>query len=169
MLLRAPLKDPRVLPSQASERSGEEARKILDLNGGNVPPTMALWCEEQICFLTGSDDMTLVHFLFSLQGDNEIETYLKMSLGDSHAVMSFAKEFSRRKRAVRATVELCDRQATGQSAKPAPVLTSPNDTYTSAKRKVSKKRGVAIDPCLLGYSVESSRIMQGEIQLVHGV
>ena len=35
------------------------------------------------------------------------------------------------------------------------------------KRKGGKKK--AVDPALLGFSVESSRIMQGEIQFVEGM
>ena len=53
--------------------------------------------------LTGADDVTLAHFLFSLQNDDEIISYLTMYLGESPAVLAFAKEFTLRKRAARGT------------------------------------------------------------------
>merc|ERR1712046_371902 len=116
---------------------------------------MAHWCEEQMGSLTGNDNTTLTHFLFSLQNDNEVESYLTMYLGESPAVMSFAKEFSLRKRAARGTGESRDWQMAGKSGKPAPAPASSNDAFTTAKRKGSKKKACAVDPSLLGFSVES--------------
>eukprot|EP00966_Prymnesium_polylepis_P075861 1759251-Prymnesium_polylepis.1 len=60
--------------------------------------------------LTGADDVTLAHFLFSLQNDAEIHSYLSMYLGESSAVATFAKEFTLRKRAARGTGEVVEWQ-----------------------------------------------------------
>ena len=34
---------------------------------GSMPPAMGRWCQEQMLTLTGNDDTTLTHFLFSLE------------------------------------------------------------------------------------------------------
>ncbi|KAL3926657.1 MAG: hypothetical protein SGPRY_003199, partial [Prymnesium sp.] len=75
------------------------------LSESGMPPQMAQWCEGQMHALTGADDVTLAHFLYSLQNDDEIHSYLTMYLGESAAVSSFATEFTLRKRAARGTGE----------------------------------------------------------------
>lgn len=82
----------------------------FDIGGDNMPTSMSKWCVEQMRTLTGSDDVTLAHFLFSLQDDNEVESYLSMYLGKSDAVSSFAKEFTLRKKAARGLGESRDWQ-----------------------------------------------------------
>ena len=61
---------------------GDEDDASFGLEGDNMPPSMARWCEEQMLALTGNDDVTLTHFLFSLQNDDEIQSYLSMYLGE---------------------------------------------------------------------------------------
>jgi hypothetical protein len=82
----------------------------FDLGGEHMPSSMAKWCMEQMRGLTGSDDVTLANFLFSLQDDNEVESYLSMYLGVSDAVSAFAKEFTLRKKAARGLGESRDWQ-----------------------------------------------------------
>lgn len=151
---------------QGCRRNG--SKSLTDLVVRSMPPALAHWCQEQMNLLTGNEDTKLTHFLFSLQNDNEVESYLKMYLGDSPAVMTFAKELTHRKQAARGTSKSRECQVAGKSCKlaRAPSL---NDAHTTAKRKASKKKGTAVDPSLLGYSVESSRIMQGEIQFIDGL
>jgi len=118
--------------------------------------------------LTGNDDTTLTQFLFTLQNDGEVESYLSVYLGDSPAVASFAKEFALQKRAARGM----GASREWQTAKPRSKQPSAqqggeeSEAAKAAKRKNKKK---VVDPALLGFSVESSRIMQGEIQFVEGM
>ncbi|KAL1495822.1 hypothetical protein AB1Y20_016682 [Prymnesium parvum] len=129
-----------------------------------MPPQMARWCEAQMHALTGGDDVTLAHFLYSLTNDDEIHSYLTMYLGESAAVASFAKEFTLRKRAARGTGESVEWKTAGRGGKAA----APEENWAEAGGKVGKRKGKnkmkAVDPSMLGYSVESSRIMQGELQ-----
>ena len=67
--------------------------------------------------LTGNDDTTLTHFLFSLQNDDEIASYLSMYLGDTPTVRNFAQEFTLRKRAARGTGESREWQKAGRGGK----------------------------------------------------
>ena len=73
--------------------------------GGSMPGAMSVWCASQMAQLTGNDDTTLPEFLYSLQTDDEVHSYLTMYLGASTAVDAFAKEFTLRKRAARGTGE----------------------------------------------------------------
>jgi len=86
---------------ESSNGGALEGEADFDLGGENMPSAMAKWCVEQMRGLTGSDDVTLAHFLFSLQDDTEVESYLSMYLGKSDAVSAFAKEFTLRKKAAR--------------------------------------------------------------------
>ena len=134
-----------------------------------MPPAMGRWCEEQMLSLTGNDDTTLTHFLFSLTNDEEIASYLSMYLGDTPTVRSFAKEFALRKKAARGLGESRDWQKAGRGNKgkdadAAPEEDSDGFTQSKSKRK-SGKKGKSLDPTMLSFSVESSRIMQGEVQL----
>ena len=119
----------------------------------------------------------LTHMLCALQiwcvqADDEVHSYLTMYLGASKAVDSFAKEFTLRKRAARGTGESREWQkagrggkAKGGEAQPSPSAGEDDDGFTTGKSKRNKagKKGKAVDPTLLGFSVESSRLMQGEI------
>jgi len=131
-----------------------------------MPPAMAQWCALQMNALTGNDDTTLADFLYSLQADDEVHSYLTMYLGASKSVDSFAKEFTLRKRAARGTGESREWQTAGRKGKESPAGAAADDGFQSAKGK--KGRSKRADPSLLGFSVESSRIMQGEIQFVEG-
>ena len=93
-----------------------------------------------------------------------------MYLGASGAVDLFAKEFILRKRAARGTGESREWQAAGKKGKAA-ASPKEDDGFKQAgsAKKGKKGKGVKVDPSLLGYSVESSRIMQGELQFVEGM
>jgi len=54
--------------------------------------------------------VTLAHFLYSLEQENEVESYLSMYLGASDAVTAFSKEFTLRKKAARGIGESRDWQ-----------------------------------------------------------
>jgi len=132
----------------------------------SMPPAMASWCAAQMTALTGNDDITLAEFLFSQQGDEEVQSYLSMYLGASTAVDAFAKEFTLRKRAARGAGESREWQTAGRKAKPP---SSEDDGFQTAGRGGKKGKAKKADPSLLGFSVESSRIMQGEIDFVQGM
>ena len=96
-----------------------------------------------------------------------------MYLGDTPTVRSFAKEFALRKKAARGLGESRDWQKAGRGNKgkdsdAAPEEDSDGFTQSKSKRK-SGKKGKSLDPTMLGFSVESSRIMQGELQFVEGM
>lgn len=153
----APLDD--VAPDGAFGGAGE----------GSMPPAMGRWCQEQMLTLTGNDDTTLTHFLFSLENDEEIVSYLSMYLGDTPTVRGFAREFALRKKAARGLGESRDWQRAGRGNKSKESEAAPeqeDDGFAAgkSKRKAGKK-GRSLDPTMLGFSVESSRIMQGEVQL----
>jgi len=155
-------------PANNGRREPADEGETFDLDGGQMPPSMARWCKEQMMALTGNDDTTLTQFLFTLQNDGEVESYLSVYLGDSPAVASFAKEFALQKRAARGM----GASREWQTAKPRSKQPSAqqggeeSEAAKAAKRKNKKK---VVDPALLGFSVESSRIMQGEIQFVEGM
>ena len=109
------------------------------------------------------------------QNDEEIVSYLSMYLGDTPTVRNFAHEFALRKKAARGLGESRDWQKAGRGNKGRADGSTPDgggapeeedDGFTSgkSKRKAGKK-GKSLDPTMLGFSVESSRIMQGEVQL----
>mmetsp|Transcript_50169 Transcript_50169/g.115794 ORF Transcript_50169/g.115794 Transcript_50169/m.115794 type:complete len:1111 (-) Transcript_50169:342-3674(-) len=149
-----------------------EGDAVLALESGQMPESMSRWCQEQMLALIGNDDTTLSHFLFSLPNDSEVESYLSMYLGSSPAVTSFAREFLLQKRAalgMGASREWQTAKPRGKAA-PAPAPQGGVDDGEGAGRGKRKgKKKAAVDPSLLGFSVESSRIMQGEIQFVEGM
>jgi len=136
-----------------------------------MPPAMAQWCAQQMASLTGNDDTTLADFLYSLQSDDEVHSYLNMYFGASKSIETFAREFILHKRAARGLGESREWTTAGRG-KPSPSGAKPetgeDDGFTSAG-KGKKGRAKKADPSLLGFSVESSRIMQGEIQFVEGM
>mmetsp|Transcript_35262 Transcript_35262/g.92543 ORF Transcript_35262/g.92543 Transcript_35262/m.92543 type:complete len:149 (-) Transcript_35262:844-1290(-) len=130
------------------------------LGGDTMPPSMLSWVAAQMKALTGNDDTTLADFLYSLPSDDEVASYLNMYLGESAAVLSFGKEFVLRKRAARGTGESRDWQTAGRKGKDG--AAADDGGFAPAKSKKGKGKKTA-DPSMLGFSVESSRIMQGEI------
>lgn len=107
---------------ESSNGGALEGEADFDLGGENMPSAMAKWCVEQMRGLTGSDDVTLAHFLFSLQDDTEVESYLSMYLGKSDAVSAFAKEFTLRKKAARGLGESRDWQTCAARTRAKPSL-----------------------------------------------
>jgi len=131
-----------------------------------MPPAMAQWCASQMSSLTGNDDTTMTDFLYALQADDEVHSYLTMYLGASKAIDAFAKEFTLRKRAARGTGESREWQTAKKGKAKGAAEDDGFQTAGKAKKGKSKQKA---DPGLLGFSVESSRIMQGEIQFVEGL
>eukprot|EP00965_Chrysotila_dentata_P221009 6192138-Pleurochrysis_carterae.AAC.1 len=68
-------------PANNGRREPADEGETFDLDGGQMPPSMARWCKEQMMALTGNDDTTLTQFLFTLQNDGEVESYLSVYLG----------------------------------------------------------------------------------------
>jgi len=131
-----------------------------------MPENMQVWCATQMKQLTGNDDTTLADFLYSLPSDDEVHSYLSMYLGSSHAVETFAKEFTLRKRAARGQGESREWQTAGRKGKDSPHGGGGREDENGFNQPKGKKAGrgkKVADPSLLGFSVESSRIMQGEI------
>ena len=152
----------------AAQAQVSESSSAFGLGGpgdGQMPASMSSWCAQQMLALTGNDDTTLADFLFSLQADDEVHSYLTMYLGGSKAVDAFAKEFTLRKRAARGTGESREWQTAGRkNAKDASPANKNDEDANGFQTKGRKGRGKKVaDPSLLGFSVESSRIMQGEI------
>ena len=129
-----------------------------------MPPAMIKWCGQQMKALTGNDDTTLVQFVFSLHSEDEVHSYFATYLGTSKAVDTFANEFTLRKRAARGVGESREWQTAGgkKAAAATPPKEDENGFSAPKGRKGAPKKKVA-DPSMLGFSVESSRIMQGEI------
>ena len=55
--------------SQPAEAPQDDsaADSAFGVGEGSMPPAMSRWCQEQMLALTGNDDTTLTHFLFSLE------------------------------------------------------------------------------------------------------
>jgi len=155
-------------------------------SGVPMTPEFRDWCESQMSKLTGDDDLTLIEFLMSLDSSGEIAEYIKTYLGATPVVSSFITEFIRRKakestkKAIKKkelkntcgepTVEISDNKAHLLNEKRVEVDLPPQQQGESGagqapgkKKQKGKKR--VVDPSLLGFSVTSSRIMQGEIEL----
>ena len=93
-----------------------------------------------------------------------------MYLGDTPTVRSFAREFALRKKAARGLGESRDWQKAGRGNKgkdsdAAPEEDSDGFHPEQVQAQVRQEGQVARTPTMLGFSVESSRIMQGEVQL----
>ena len=67
------------------------------LGGVVMSSEMRAWCKAEMKKITGSDDLSLVEFCYSLESDAEIKEYLKMYLGSSEQVSAFAADFTLRK------------------------------------------------------------------------
>ncbi len=188
--------------SNGRAEAGEDP-DAFGLSGGAMPASMARWCEEQMAALTGNDDSTLAQFLYTLESDAEVESYLSMYLGarprtapmrpahprnglqraphrltpappagSSTSVSNFAREFSLRKRAAHGKGESREWQTAGRSGKAStstPTKDDDADGFDVAGKGRRNKGKKKVDPTLLGFSVESSRIMQGEIQFADGM
>ena len=119
--------------------------------------------------------MTLMQFLMSLVSPGEIAEYIREYLGEKPSISSFTAEFIKRKavdaqrlRAQKSQPKGKDRGSGGtDSADSHEQLAASTESAASGggggKRRKGKKR--VVDPSLLGFSVTSSRIMQGELDL----
>ena len=61
------------------------------------PKALETWSKTQLKKITGSDDLTLVHFCMTLADSSEIRQYLSLYLGSTPQVAAFANEFIQRK------------------------------------------------------------------------
>ena len=91
-----------VKSSRRSRRKGNKGTNEVVADspfGGEVAMSESFdkFCKKKIMDLTGSDDLTLVHFLMSLSDASEVRQYCVMTLGDKEGVKEFADEFIVRK------------------------------------------------------------------------
>ena len=141
------------------------------------------WCRKQMMILTGSEDMTLMQFLMSLVSPGEIAEYIREYLGEKPSISSFTAEFIKRKavdaqrlRAQKnqpkdkdrgdgppASTDSHEQLEQAASTESAASAVGTGGGGGGGKRRKAKKR--VVDPSLLGFSVTSSRIMQGELDL----
>ena len=159
-------------PSSSSSCPPDEAKQAHDFRR---------WCEQQMERLTGSSDLTLIDFCMSLPrvaGDEQAKLYLHQYIGESADAMRFSTAFlagrAQLSRAgIQAAFPLSEAVITDPSAAESSVssggsavtgiggATSRGGGYRKKKGKKGKK---SVDPSLLGFSVQSNRIMMGEIQ-----
>ena len=149
-----------------------------------MTPEFRDWCQSQMGKLTGDEDLTLIELLMSRESSGEIADYVKVYLGETPLVSSFTAEFIRRK-AKESTKRAARRKEVKKARAEPPVPEQPEPRGAAelpppaaeerraegqapapvqAKKKQKAKKRV-VDPSLLGFSVTSSRIMQGEIEL----
>eukprot|EP00475_Leptophrys_vorax_P022715 TRINITY_DN30935_c0_g1_i1.p1 TRINITY_DN30935_c0_g1~~TRINITY_DN30935_c0_g1_i1.p1 ORF type:complete len:881 (+),score=310.11 TRINITY_DN30935_c0_g1_i1:1965-4607(+) len=64
-----------------------------EFGGPSLPPEFLAWCKKQLTAITGSDDITLISFLTSLNSADAIKDYIYEYLGRSAQVEEFANEF----------------------------------------------------------------------------
>lgn len=141
----------------------------------DLPPEMRTWCEANLSPLLGSSEMTLAEFLWTVEDPSELRSYAELYLGKSGAVAKFAGEFceQRRKLQEAAKFQVVPLRgakasvASGSSAS-APSAQAKGADAQGGQRRKKKTRQQAIDKSLLGYTVESSRIMKGELDLGNG-
>ena len=77
----------------------EEAKKGggKAFGGPDLNSSLSSWCEEQLKRLSGSGDLTLMHFCMTLDDPAEIRETLSAYLGEKPEVSQFASEFIKRK------------------------------------------------------------------------
>jgi hypothetical protein len=150
------------MQSLGSTSNPPKSKDSKAFGGPSLDQGLNAWCEDQLRRLTGNDDMTLILFCMSLDDPAEIRSYLGAYLGAKPEVSHFATEFIRRKQeAKRGHHHTAASVVAGSSS------SSSNKKDDEKKKKGNKgKKGKKVDPSLLGYNVQSNRIMQGEID--HG-
>ncbi|KAJ1639599.1 hypothetical protein T492DRAFT_87783 [Pavlovales sp. CCMP2436] len=134
------------------------------LGVAELPAELTAWCCKALPPLTGNSDVSLAEFLYSLTADSEVEEFVKLYLGDGKEARAFVKEFLERAKAARFKPV----QAKAKAAVPGKGDEGGEDEGGSALQaggKKGKKKGKPVDMRLLGFAVESSRIMKGEIDL----
>ena len=86
---------------QAQYSAPPKAQTGQNAFGGPVatsdPKALETWSKTQLKKITGSDDLTLVHFCMTLADSSEIRQYLSLYLGSTPQVAAFANEFIQRK------------------------------------------------------------------------
>eukprot|EP00854_Cymbomonas_tetramitiformis_P000683 gene683-1138_t len=169
-------------PSTAAEyptlggKAGNSAAGSEKASGksGSSKTTFRQWAESHMSSITGSTDTTLIDFLLTLPSDGEVMEYMGMYLGKSPNVTAYATEFIKRKRqlgvnpsqeaAIFSEVSSVPPGNTAQTQAWQPAATFNNNDDQWEKKKVkSKGKKAAVDPNLLGFQVQSNRIMRGEI------
>eukprot|EP00735_Rhodelphis_limneticus_P006234 TRINITY_DN18612_c0_g1::TRINITY_DN18612_c0_g1_i1::g.1186::m.1186 TRINITY_DN18612_c0_g1::TRINITY_DN18612_c0_g1_i1::g.1186 ORF type:complete len:182 (+),score=64.40,sp/Q5U236/GGYF2_XENLA/32.62/2e-09 TRINITY_DN18612_c0_g1_i1:79-546(+) len=116
--------------------------------GPEVSSEFREWCKEQMYTLNNkSKDLTLIEFLLSLNSKDEVWDYAYQYLGRRPEVTQFIETFLQRK------VFEADSFTSGGNS----------GAFEDKKGKKKAKKGAKLTAELLGFSVESNRIMQGEI------
>ena len=142
--------------------------------GSGMSEKMQKWCGATLKKLTGSDDLTLAEFLYAEEiKDDEIASYITMYLGEKDEVRQFAADYIGRKRHDKGVGPDVEWKTSGKTigktmASGYGPPADDDDGFETAGGKKGRNRGgkkKGVDgSALLGFSVESSRIMQGEIQ-----
>eukprot|EP00455_Lapot_gusevi_P005049 TRINITY_DN1212_c0_g1_i9.p1 TRINITY_DN1212_c0_g1~~TRINITY_DN1212_c0_g1_i9.p1 ORF type:complete len:202 (-),score=96.61 TRINITY_DN1212_c0_g1_i9:112-693(-) len=128
--------------SPSAATAGKKKGSKNAFGGPVLSADFETWCREEMTKLTGSDDITLVSFLNTLDSPNQIREYLHQYLGDSPAVEQFYnnflinRDFDRNKGVTKV--------ASTAAASPVAAATANKKKKTSAKKKV--------DPSMLGFT-----------------
>jgi len=173
----APPQSPAAAAKGASKKKGkkEEAPSPPPADtGSGMSEKMQKWCGATLKKLTGSDDLTLAEFLYAEEiKDDEIASYITMYLGEKDEVRQFAADYIGRKRHDKGVGPDVEWKTSGKTigktmASGYGPPADDDDGFETAGGKKGRNRGgkkKGVDgSALLGFSVESSRIMQGEIQ-----
>jgi len=80
---------------EASAKKSKEAKD--DFGGQGMSPEMAEWCAQSIKPISGSNDLTLLNYCYTLSNPAEIRATLAEYLGSSAAVSQLATDFIKRK------------------------------------------------------------------------
>mmetsp|Transcript_21527 Transcript_21527/g.67265 ORF Transcript_21527/g.67265 Transcript_21527/m.67265 type:complete len:156 (+) Transcript_21527:1-468(+) len=154
---------------------------------------MLTWLAKALPPLSGSSDTALGEFLYSLSDESELRSYAKLYLGESAAVGAFVNEFIERRRRAEEGASFQPVTSKGKIAKSPSAASTPGARGAtgfdlgagdaagagsgaqvaqasggSGGKGKKNKKGKKVDLSLLGYTVESSRIMKGEIDLGDG-
>ena len=83
---------------KASSRSNQQeaaaaSNSLSSAASAKMSAEFKKWCKEQMVYLNGSDDMTLIDFLMSLETEREIREYVEFYLGKSAKTSKFTTEF----------------------------------------------------------------------------
>eukprot|EP00750_Incisomonas_marina_P014291 INCI17633.1.p1 GENE.INCI17633.1~~INCI17633.1.p1 ORF type:complete len:602 (-),score=110.73 INCI17633.1:1419-3098(-) len=83
--------------SAVGKNSTAGRRSKSEFGGKEMPASMLAWCKQQLIALTGKDDVTLVHYVYSLKDPADIREYIRSFLGSTPKISAFATEFINRK------------------------------------------------------------------------
>jgi len=135
-----------------AQRSGEQqqqqqqASRFNPGNSGAMSEGFTTWCKRQMRDLNGSEDMTLVEFLMSLNSEKEIKEYVEFYLGKTAKTNKFTTEFLfRMEEETKRTLKRDGAEGRFESVDPAKAA-------PAGKAKKGKKKGKKLDASLLGFN-----------------